>query len=121
MNPFTGQQTETGAQAVLDGDEVLLVGDLWDYLHGPPRYLSRLAALDHAEVHEQADALLAGEGTEQDRHLVRQALCWLGDRYTTASKAVREVVSSSPDAGVTNQAGYEPTNYYCSYSITITQ
>lgn len=82
---------EAGEQAVPYGGEVLLAGDLRDYLRGPLRHLSRLAALPHADLHDRADALLAGEGSEQDRHLARQALYWPGEaRYTTASQAVSE-------------------------------
>jgi len=84
-----GQRAETGEQALPDGGEVLLAGNLRDYLRGPLRHLSRLAALPHAEVHDRADALLAGEGTVQDRHLARQALYWPEEtRYTTCSQAV---------------------------------
>jgi hypothetical protein len=91
-----GQQAESGEQAVPDGGEVLLAGDVRDYLRGPLRHLSRLAALPHAEVHDRADALLAGEGTEQDRHLARQALYWPEEsRYTTASQAVREAAGGA--------------------------
>jgi hypothetical protein len=87
-----GQQAETGEQAATDGGEVLLAGDLRDYLRGPLRHLSRLASLGHADLHDRADALLAGEGSEQDRHLARQALYWPGGaRYTTASQAVRKL------------------------------
>lgn len=86
-----GQQGETSEQAVPDGGEVLLAGDVRDYLRGPLRHLSRLAALPHAEVHDRAEALLAGEGSERDRHLARQALYWPEEsRYTTASQALQD-------------------------------
>lgn len=90
------QQPEMGEQAISDGGEDLLSGDLRDYLRGPLRHLSRLAKMEHADIHARADSLFAGKGTERDRDLARQAIYWPGEtRFTTASQTVRTVAGGT--------------------------
>lgn len=77
-----------------DGEILRSYGNIRDYHRESLRRLAQLAEMSHERLHERADALLAGEGTPQDRDLAGLALPWATEaRFTTAADALKQAES----------------------------
>lgn len=65
-------------------------GDIRDYHRKPLRRLAEVASISHEELHDRADALLSGDGTDYDRKLAGLTLPWTtGANFMTASPTLR--------------------------------
>jgi len=60
-------------------------GDIRDYHRDGLRRLATVAGMPHGELHDRADRLLAGDGTDEDRDVAGVTLLWAtGAQFTTA-------------------------------------
>jgi len=74
----------------VDRTDAEAYGDIREYHRDGLRRLATVAGMPHGKLHDRADRLLAGDGTDDDRDVAGVTLLWAtGARFTTASPSLR--------------------------------
>lgn len=77
-------------------------GDIRDYHRDGLRRLATLTEISHGELHDRADRLLAGDGTDDDRNVAGLVLLWAtGARFTTAGGGLQPSTSTRSTTSTT--------------------